>query len=117
MSLLQRLSFKPERPGLEWAIWRRLPALLAWGIVLPVVFAVVRRWASAPATPAQERLLLVGDYTLVGFVVLYVSLLAAVAVGCLVVIVMKGPARVADAYPVNDRSTPAPDGAPIERGH
>lgn len=49
-------GFERSAPGLEQRIWRRLPAILPWGKLLPL--------------------------------------------GCFIVRVMKGPAYVADAYPL-----------------
>ena len=43
----------------------------------------------------------------VAAVVLHWTVLFTVAIGCSIVIVMKGHAYVADAYPLSDRDTPA----------
>lgn len=43
-------GFQKSPPGLEWALWKRLPHILAWGTVLPLLLAVVWHWAS-PTNP------------------------------------------------------------------
>jgi uncharacterized Tic20 family protein len=48
---------------------------------------------------AEERELLLLVYRLIGFVVLHWTLVFTVAIGCVIVWLMKGPAFVADAYP------------------
>jgi hypothetical protein len=39
---------------------------------------------------------------MVGLVVLHWTLVLTVAIGCVIVMLMKGPAYVADAYPMQD---------------
>jgi uncharacterized BrkB/YihY/UPF0761 family membrane protein len=101
MSALNRLpGFKRSPPGLEWALLKRLPVILLLGTALPTVLGLVSWWLS-PAAPtvAEERELLLLVYRLIGFVVLHWTLVFTVAIGCVIVWLMKGPAFVADAYP------------------
>ena len=51
------------------------------------------------AFAGQERDLLLLTYRLIGLVVLHWTLVLTLAIGCAIVIVMKGPAYVADADP------------------
>jgi hypothetical protein len=102
---LQRLpGFQRSSPGLEWAVWRRLPALLAWGTALPGALALAL-WMAAPevSATAAEREQWLWIYRLIGLVVLHWTLLFTLAIGCVIVMLMKGPAYVADAYPPPDR--------------
>lgn len=100
-------GFQKSPPGLEWALWKRLPHILAWGTVLPLLLAVVWHWASPTnPTPADERSLLLFDYVILGVVVLHWTVVLTVAIGAAIVMVMKGPAYVADAYPLNDSDQP-----------
>ncbi|MEY8879488.1 MAG: hypothetical protein AB9M60_23455 [Leptothrix sp. (in: b-proteobacteria)] len=103
MSGLKKLpGFQRARHGAEWAIWKRLPAVLAWGTALPLAVAGLVWWW-APDEPALAaaadpgRLLL--TYQLIGLVLLHWTLVLTVAIGCAIVMLMKGPAYVADAYP------------------
>lgn len=105
MNLFNRLpGFEQSPPGLEHRIWLRLPTILLWGTLLPPALAVVNHLVAggAPLSADDERALLLWDYTMVGVVVLHWTLVLTVAIGCFIVRVMKGPAYVADAYPLPD---------------
>ena len=109
MSWLNRLpGFTPSAPGLEWAIWKRLPAVLFWGTVVPLAMAAAA-WFAAPGLPvgAEDPDVLLLIYQLIGFVVLHWTLVLTLTIGCAVVIVMKGPAFVADPYPPPGREPEA----------
>jgi hypothetical protein len=105
MNLFNKLpGFVQSAPGLEHLIWRRLPAVLLWGTLLPLVLAGANH-ALAPAAAlsgGNDGALLLWDYTMFGVVVLHWTLVLTVALGCFIVRVMKGPAYVADAYPFPD---------------
>lgn len=113
MNLFNKLpGFQRSASGLEQRIWRRLPAILLWGTLLPLGLAGLNH-ALAPAVSdsgAQSSAVLLWDYTLFGFVVLHWTLVLTLALGCFIVRVMKGPAYVADAYPL-----PADKGTPVTR--
>jgi hypothetical protein len=110
MKLFNKLpGFVQSAPGLEQLIWRRLPAILLWGTLLPLLLAGVNH-ALAPAvveSGASNGAVLLWDYTMVGVVVLHWTLVLTVALGCFIVRVMKGPAYVADAYPLPQRDDSA----------
>jgi hypothetical protein len=105
---LKRLpDFQKSAPGLEWALWKRMPRILGWGTALPVLVAVLWHLLSPDnPSPDQERNLLLFDYVVAGVVVLHWTLVLTVAIGCIIVMLMKGPAYVADAYPLNDSDHP-----------
>jgi len=96
-------------PGLERAIWRRIPALLFYGTLGPVMVALTWRW-SAPATRDREieSSLLLMDFTMIGVVALCWTLVLTLALGCRIVMIMKGPVQWADPYPLHDREAPGP---------
>lgn len=105
MRWLNRLpDSRRSPPGLEWAIWKRLPAILGWGTAVPLAL-VAGAWLFAPERSAfvEDAGRLLFTYQLIGLVVLHWTLVFTVAIGCAVVMVMKGPAFVADAYPLNER--------------
>ena len=103
MNLFNKLpGFVRSAPGWEQRIWQRLPAILLWGTLLPLLLAGVNHALapSAPESGASHGALLLWDYTMFGVVVLHWTLVLTVALGCFIVRVMKGPAYVADAYPL-----------------
>lgn len=96
-------------PGLERVIWRRVPALLFYGTLVPVVVALAWRWsAPEPVDRELENALLLMDFTMIGVVALHWTLVLTLALGCRIVMIMKGPVQWADPYPLHDRDTPGP---------
>lgn len=115
MNWLQKLpGFQRTAPGLEWALWRKLPLILVAGTVLPLLgLLAVRLWASDPLSAATERLITLADYFAIALIVLHWSVVVTVAIGCIIVMLMKGPAYVADGYEVSHSDRPrAPDATP-----
>jgi hypothetical protein len=109
VNALNRLpGFQRSPPGRELALFKRLPAILLLGTALPISLALVFWWAT-PGQPSadEERKLLLLTYQLIGLVVLHWTLVFTVAIGCVIVLVMKGPAYVADAYPPPGREPSA----------
>ena len=92
-------GFQRSPAGLEWQIWKRLHIILAVGTVLPLL-------ASAGAYVLDEfeitRALEQFFYVMVGLVVLHWTLVMTLAIGCVIVMLMKGPAYVADAYAMEE---------------
>jgi hypothetical protein len=87
-------------PGLEWVLWKRLPAILFLGTVLPALLGLGWWWMTPdPPGAHEQRELLWAVYSLIGVVVFHWTMVLTVAIGCIVVMIMKGPAYVADAYP------------------
>jgi hypothetical protein len=101
MSVLTRLPGSRRSPhGFEWVLWKRLPAILLLGTVLPIGAGLIMWWlAPAQPTASETSDLLRVVYQLAGLVLLHWTLVLTVAIGCIVVLVMKGPAYVADPYP------------------
>jgi hypothetical protein len=102
---LNRLpGFERSAAGLEWALWKKLPLLLLLGTLLPLVVAGLWWMAGEDVpTPAQERDFWLVMYRLAAVVALHWTLVTTVAIGCVIVMVMKGPAFVADPYPPEGR--------------
>jgi uncharacterized BrkB/YihY/UPF0761 family membrane protein len=111
MNWLNKLpGFQRSPSGGEWVLWKRLPVILVLGTAMPIIVALACWWV-APGQPsaAEERDLLLLTYRLIGLVVLHWTLVLTLAIGCAIVIVMKGPAYGADAYPPPGRGdAPAP---------
>lgn len=95
-------GFTRSAPGWETRIWRRLPAILLWGTLLPLGLVALNHAVAPPLSEsgADAGALLLRDYTMFGVVVLHWTLVLTLALGCFIVRVMKGPAYVADAYPM-----------------
>jgi len=102
-------GFERAPAGLEWALLRRVPLLSVAGTVVPllclgmVLLAAV--WAS---DIVSDKLAMSIEIALASLVILYWTVLFTVALGCVIVMIAKGPAYVADAYPLPDADAPMP---------
>jgi hypothetical protein len=98
-------------PGLERWIAARLPRWLFIGLALPWTGVLLRHWlAGSGFAPAPEPELMRWTYVVIGWSIFYLSIGVAVATGCWVVRVMKGPPRQADSYPPAGRHDPLKKG-------
>jgi hypothetical protein len=106
MDPFQKLpGFTRSAPGLEQRIWRRLPAVLFWGSLLPLALSGASHLlAPEPPLARTEAALMLWDFQMLGTVVLHWTLVFTLGLGCFIVRVMKGPAYVADAYPPPGRN-------------
>ena len=94
-------------PGWERWIAARLPRYLLGDLLLPWLLVGLRHWASgAGFAPAPEAALLRWTFAAAGWSLFHLSICVAVATGCWVVAVLKGPPRAADSYPPDDRPSP-----------
>lgn len=97
-----------EPPGLERQVLRRLPLIALAGTLIPAFFAVASH-LFPPVEPGIDlaRHLHFVDLLAVATVVTHWTAVLTVAIGCIVVVLMKGPAYVADRYDVRDADHPS----------
>ena len=103
MKFLRKLHNRREPPGLEREILRRLPMAWLGSTAVPVLVALGGRWLPHPG-PAAEAAKQVKTLEIFAFALgltLWTALLT-VAMGCVLVVFMKGPAYVADGYSPDD---------------
>lgn len=104
MKYLNKLpGFQRSPAGLEWQIWKRLPWIALAGTVLPLVAAALvylPYWLGP--TASGDRAVEHFFYIMVGLVILNWTLVLTLAIGCVIVMLMKGPAYVADAYSLQE---------------
>ena len=107
MTVLKKLpGFKRTPAGLEWTVLRRLPIIAIAGTVLPVVAALVAAVVLG-GDPASAKLVVTIQILLASVLVLHWTAVFTVALLCVIVLIAKGPAYVADAYPLIDFDRPA----------
>ena len=82
--------------GLEWSLWRKLPLILLVGTALPLAVAVALHLGSDSELAANARWLQTMDYMVAGVVIFHWTAVLTIAIGCVVVMLMKGPGYVAD---------------------
>lgn len=105
MNLFNKLpGFVQSPPGLEHRIWKRLPAILLAGSLLPGALSLTYRLFTLadPLFSADRAEVLMWDYMLAGLLLLHWMMVLTLGLICFIVRVMKGPAYVADAYPLPD---------------
>lgn len=108
MDWLQRLpGFTRTAPGLKWTLWKKLPWIALVGTALPMAL-VGLAYLAAPENPnpASERELTQWLYIAIGVVVLHWTLVLTAGIGCVIVMLMKGPAFVADGFEVQHSDRP-----------
>ena len=108
MNWFKRLSHgRCAASGLEWTLWRRLPLIAVVGTMLPLAcLALVYLMASSEPTAAEARWLQLLNYVVGGVIFFHWSMVLTVAIGCTIVMIMKGPGYVADGYKVSHSDRP-----------
>ncbi len=101
-------GFQRTAPGMEWTILRRLPGITLLGTALMALPALLVRLAIwfDPALQSSSMPDMVDIYV-IGLVVLHWTVVLTVAIAAFIVMVMKGPAYVADPYPLSDSDWPS----------
>jgi len=112
MNWFRRLpGFRRAPAGRELDIFRMLPGALLWGTALPAMAgALLKGTPVGTLLFGSERRLQIAIYELIGAVLVYWVAVGTVAIGCILVMIMKGPAYIADEFPDH------PLGGPERRG-
>ena len=96
-----------EPPGLERVIWRKLPHAAIASTLIPLLFYLYVLYFPAvhDGGSAETAVLSAGIAAIAIAVTLWTAILP-VAIGCWIVMVMKGPAKHADSYELSDAEQP-----------
>jgi hypothetical protein len=106
MRFLQKLPGSRREPaGLERAIMARLPMLVAAGTAIPILCYLIAPLLPPADIDASQHLTIVGIYAIAVVLTVWTAAFT-VAIGCLIVMIMKGPAYVADRYDLSDADQP-----------
>ena len=98
---------KRAASGLEWTLWRKLPLITLLGTLLPLLaLGLLHLLADSQASTEQARWLQLADYVVGGVIIFHWSMVVTVGIGCVIVMVMKGPGYVADGYLVSHSDQP-----------
>lgn len=106
--LFNRLpGFQQTPAGQERTVLRLLPKALMLGTLLLCLPSLAVRlwWADVPALEVATRVTTVDIYA-ISVLVLHWTVVFTVGIGAVIVMVMKGPAYVADAYPMEGMNRP-----------
>jgi len=104
MNYFNKLTgFQRSPAGLEWQIWKKLHIILTVGTALPLL-ASAGAYVLDGLEPATQNARAVEQffYVMLGLIMLHWTLVLTLAIGCVIVMLMKGPAYVADAYEMEE---------------
>jgi hypothetical protein len=103
MKLFNRLpGFTRTPPGKERVVLRELPKYLWLGSLLLLIPSLVVRLL---AGEGESLLVMSTDIYVVSLIILHWTVILTIAIAAFIVLVMKGPAYVADAYPLIEAET------------
>lgn len=106
MNWLTRIHDRKTPPGLEVLILRKLPRVTLLGALTILALPVIARfWPPQPGIDAAKHISSVDIFAIATGITL-ITAVFTVAIGCVVVHIMKGPAYVADALPVSHADRP-----------
>lgn len=93
--------------GLEWKLMKKLPKLCALGLLaLLLLWGISLVWPFDGTPRDIDRMLRTFDYALIGLAIFHLTMVLTVAIGCFIVMIMKGPQYTSDSYPVMDSERP-----------
>ena len=106
MGLFNKLPDSQRSPaGLERKILRWIPAALTAGLGILVLPSFILRLTGRQSWGGDGIASMVDIYAM-GAVLFYCNMIFTVATGAFIVMLMKGPAYVADVYPLSDADAP-----------
>ena len=108
MKLLRKLpNSVREAPGLEWFVLKKLPQALLPGTIIPLLISLANRVIPyrGEVTEVAGQIKFI-DINSIAIVVTVWTAVLTVAIGCFVVVMIKGSGYVADACEPVDAETP-----------
>ena len=100
-------GFRRTPAGIERTILRSLPKVWIYGsLLLMLPSLLVRLGGQAAAESGGASTAMAVDILVVALIFLHWNIVLTLAIGAFIVMVMKGPAYVADAYPLVEAEAP-----------
>ena len=110
MNWFRKLHNHTYPRGLEWRIWRKLPLALLASIVIPAGLAIGTRLSPPTGTTYEvARTTATVDIFAIALLLTAITAVVTVGIGCIVVMIMKGPAYIADGDRPGTRVPLEPD--------
>lgn len=101
--------------GWEWTIFKWLPAALLGGLAaIGLVDAALHLYPPDGTADQIDKWLTGVDILAIAAAILHLTIIVTVAIGCIVVLLMKGPAYVADGFDLIDADSPGHGGTRSE---
>lgn len=110
--LLKRLHDRQVPHGIETTILKKMPLVFVAGTAVVGFFSILVRVlpADAQVLDAAKRIATT-DILVIATLATFWTAVLTVSIGCVIVYLMKGPAYIADAYPLSDSPRPRPRSA------
>lgn len=103
MNLFNRLPGFPRTPaGKERVVLRQLPKVFLLGTLLLAVPSLLARLI---ASPDDALAVMTTDIYVISLIILHWTIVFTVGIAAFIIMMMKGPAYVADAYPLQEAET------------
>ncbi len=107
---MTKLHNKRHPPGLERVILKKIPRVLLAGFFIPLFMSILARLfpdGGSAAAIAKYQI----SVDIFSISLAFTTFIASftMTIGCIIVILMKGPAYVADAYKLEDADKPEED--------
>ena len=113
---MTKLHNKRYPAGLERVILKKIPKVLLAGFFIPLFMSVFARMFPSGASAADiAKYQLSVDIFSISLAFITFSAAFTVTIGCIIVVLMKGPAYVADAYELEDADQPESEHRPGAR--
>ncbi len=93
-------------PGLEWVILKKLPKYLIAGTLIPALMSAMVRFSPFQFGNDVVKQQMSVDILAIAIVITVWTAVFTIAIGCIVVWVMKGPTYTADSYKLQDSNHP-----------
>jgi hypothetical protein len=108
MNWLRKIEGRQTPSGIELQILKKLPRITLVGTLLVLAMPVlVRILPPDPAVDMAKKVRSV-DIFAIAAEISFITLVVTIAIGCVVVHIMKGPAYAADSMPVEHSDRPRP---------
>lgn len=80
--------------GFEWVLFKKIPLIFSISTAIPCTIMLNLYFSNDTLNPEQQKII----YQCLGFLFSVWFFIGVIAIGCILVIIMKGPAYVADPY-------------------
>ena len=110
MARFRKVNNHRAAPGLEWRILKKMPVMMLGATLVPLLMSGLARVLPldlAQASSAKQILSI--DIFSIAIAITAWTALFTVAIGCVVVWIMKGPRYEADSYRMNESERPRRD--------
>lgn len=113
---MTKLHNQRHPAGLEWVILKKIPRILLAGIFIPLFMVFFSRLFPVAGTSAEiAKYQISVDILSISLAFMTFSTAFTVTIGCIIVVLMKGPAYVADPYKLEDSEKPGSTGKSSNR--